>query len=73
MTKTFKIPVVYSSWGTVEVEADTLEEACEKAMAGSLPKNAEYIDDSFGIDRAGIDESQDPDNNLDALPEETWK
>lgn len=50
MTKTYKIPVVYSSWGMVEIEAMSIEEACDIAMAGSLPYQAEYIDGSFEID-----------------------
>ena len=50
MTKTYRIPVVYSSWGIVEVEAISLEQACELARAGSLPYQAEYIDGSLEID-----------------------
>ena len=50
MTKTYKIPVVYSVWGLLEVDAISLEEACEIAHSGSLPYQAEYIDDSLEID-----------------------
>lgn len=46
----FKIPVEWRSFGVVNVEADTLEEAIEKFDATindiSLPE-ADYIDDSF--------------------------
>lgn len=50
MIKTYQIPVVYSSWGIVEVEAISLEEACDIARSGPLPYRAEYIDGSFEID-----------------------
>ena len=48
--KTFKIPVTWGSWGIVEVEAETLDEALNKFDRDedeySLPE-AEYIDGSF--------------------------
>ena len=48
--KTFKIPVTWGSWGIVEVEAETLDEAIAKFDKEedeySLPE-AEYIDSSF--------------------------
>lgn len=50
MINIYQIPVVYSSWGIVEVEAVSLEDACELARSGPLPYNAEYIDGSFEID-----------------------
>lgn len=50
MTKTYKIPVVYSSWGVVEVEAIDIEEACELALKGPLPYDSYYLDGSFEID-----------------------
>lgn len=51
--KIFKIPVSYEVYGTVEVEANTLEEAFDKAHKDidSLPlvDDAQYIDDSYEI------------------------
>lgn len=48
---TFEIPVIYQQYGTYEIEADTLEQAKEKALdATSLPGNSSYIDDSMMID-----------------------
>ena len=48
--KTFKIPVTWGSWGIVEVEAETLDEALNKFDRDEdqypLPE-AEYIDGSF--------------------------
>ena len=70
MKKTYKIPVIYSSWGIVEVEAISLEEACELARAGSLPYQAEYLDGSFKIDYASsiyLDQlDEEPENNSKA-------
>lgn len=52
--KTFKVGTSYRVWGTIEVEADTLEQAIEYAKQNKryieLPTNAEYIEDSFEID-----------------------
>lgn len=52
--KNYKIPVVWQSWGIVEVEANSLEEAMDKAREGSLPRNGAYIDDSIEVDLEGI-------------------
>ena len=50
----FKVGVTYRVWGTVDVEADTLEQAIEYAKNHKnnieLPVNTEYIEDSFEID-----------------------
>lgn len=55
-TKTYKIPLVWQSWGIVEVKAGSLEEAMDKAREGSLPKDGAYIDDSFEVDLEGVAE-----------------
>jgi hypothetical protein len=36
-----------------------------------LPANGEYLDESFGIDREGLEPEKG--DNLDALPKEYWK
>ena len=53
MTK-YQIPVTYKSWGLVEIEADSLEEATELSLKGSLPIEPEYIEDSLEVDRESV-------------------
>lgn len=48
--KLYTIPVTYESWGLVEVEADSFDEACEKCLHGPLPYTAEYVEGSLAID-----------------------
>lgn len=47
----FKIPVEWSVYGVVEIEADSMEEAVDKFDETiddiPLPDQSEYIDDSF--------------------------
>lgn len=51
--KTYKIPVIWHSYGIVKVEAESLESAIELAEEGGLP-DGEYIDGSFEVDIEGI-------------------
>lgn len=57
--KTFKIPVVYQSWGLVEVEAKSLKEAVKYAEDNlaelPLPDEPAYVEDSYEIDYEGIE------------------
>lgn len=46
----YEIPVAWQVWGIVEVEADSLKEATEKAKYASMPEG-HYIDDSLAIDK----------------------
>lgn len=50
----FKIPVSWEMCGIIEIEADTLKEAIERAKENEdalpLPDDGEYIDASFVID-----------------------
>lgn len=47
MTKQkFTIPVKFEMWGNVEVEAETLDEAIEKAIDSNLPKEKHYLEQS---------------------------
>ena len=52
---TFKIAYTYTLYGTVDVEASSLEEARELAMQLSINnKDREhYLDESFEIDEEG--------------------
>ena len=56
--ETFKIPVVYQSWGLVEVEAKSLQEAVKYAEDNlielPLPDDPQYVEDSYEIDYEGI-------------------
>ncbi len=50
--KIFKIPVVWQSYGMMSIEAETLEEAEEKALGNEpLPTNGEYVTDSCELDK----------------------
>lgn len=50
---TFKIPVTYEVYGHIEIEANTLEEAFDKAHKDidNLPlvDDPQYVDDSYEI------------------------
>lgn len=52
--KTFKIPVSWEVYGTVEIEANSVEEALQIAIDTQddlpLPTDGDYIDGSFKID-----------------------
>lgn len=48
--KTYSIPLIWQSWGVVNIEADSLEKAKQKALDGSMPYKSEYIDDSMRVD-----------------------
>ena len=56
MLKTYKIPVIWQVVGLMNIEANSLEEAIEKAQAPGtpLPRDGNYIEDSFEIDLEGI-------------------
>ena len=48
----FKIPVTFEMYGTLRIEADTLEEAIKFAIEDSeLPENQYYIDGSLSINK----------------------
>lgn len=59
--KIFKIPVSYSVWGIVEVEAKNEEELllklkdCSFVSEMPLPYHPEYVEDSYEIDFESID------------------
>lgn len=54
MTKTYKIPVIWQATAIIEVEANSIEEAAEKANSAPLPRDSNYIEDSFEVDYEGI-------------------
>lgn len=48
--KTYKIPVFWQMIATVEVEAESLNEAMRIVDNNPLPENGEYVGDSFEVD-----------------------
>ncbi len=50
---TYTIPCSWQMYGTLEIEADSLEQAIEKAEDDStaLPTEGAYVDASFDVDR----------------------
>ena len=57
--KTWKIPVCWTMMGTVNVEADTLEEAIEIARDDEgiipIPYNGSFLDGSWEVDCTDVD------------------
>lgn len=51
--KTYRVPVVYEMYGSIDVEADSAEEAYDKVKAHpenfNLPDEGFYVDDSFRV------------------------
>ena len=58
MSKYYEIPCAWEVYGTVEVPADSLEEAIKKVEADDfpLPSNFNYVDGSFEVDRDVVEE-----------------
>lgn len=54
--KVYQIPVMWTLTGTYYVRASSLEAAKDIAYDAPLPKNGEYLDESFELD--------DPDENI---------
>jgi hypothetical protein len=61
--KTYKIPCSWEVYGSFECQAETLQEALQKAHEGALPVG-EYVDASFEID-VDIVEQDYPDEEFD--------
>jgi hypothetical protein len=61
----YKIPTVQTYWGLIEVEAEYMEDAINKALL-TTPKELEYVDDSQQIDWEGISihNDLDPDDTV---------
>ena len=53
MSKYYEIPCVWEVYGTLEVEASSLEEAIELAERDDspMPADSDYVDGSFQVDR----------------------
>lgn len=54
--KKFKIPCGWEVYGSIEVEAETLEKAIEKIENSSDPlPHGEYVEDSFYVNHAVLE------------------
>ena len=53
--KTYKIPVSWTVTATMEIDAESLEDAILKAEDASLPTDPDYLDGSFDVDHACIE------------------
>ena len=53
MGKYYEIPCSWEVYGTIEIEADSLEEAIELAERDDspMPDDSDYVDGSFQVDR----------------------
>ena len=53
MGKYYEIPCTWEVYGTIEIEADSLEEAIELAERDDspMPNDSDYVDGSFQVDR----------------------
>lgn len=49
MKKTYKVPVSWSVYATMEIKASSLKEALSIAEDAPLPTDPEYLDGSFEI------------------------
>jgi hypothetical protein len=58
--KTYKIPVSWEVYGSLEIQANSLDEAIMIAEDSCLPLNGEYIEGSFCIDHEVISEHNQP-------------
>lgn len=59
--KSYRIPVSWQMYGYITVEAETLEEAIEQAEDTNTPlPEGSYVQGSFEVDRAAIDEDSLP-------------
>jgi hypothetical protein len=52
--KTYTIPVLWQVYSCMKIEANSLDEAIEIANDSPLPKDGEYIEESFIIDHDAI-------------------
>ena len=53
--KTYKIPVSWTVTATMEIDAESLEDAILKAEDASLPTDPDYLEGSFSVDHACIE------------------
>lgn len=61
----YKIPVSWTVMATMEVEAESLEDAIEKADDLPLPTDTDYLEGSFQVDRYMLDPEESEDEDSD--------
>lgn len=62
MSKIYRLPVYWQMSGFVEVKADDIIDAVAIAKANArLPQDARYVEDSFEVDYAILNEMQQDD------------
>ena len=55
--KTYKIPVDYRKFGDMLIQAESLEEAIEKALTTQgLPTDDVYMEDSILVDKEALED-----------------
>ena len=47
---TYKIPCAWQMYGSYEIQANSIEEAIQKAKDAPLPETSEFLEGSFEID-----------------------
>ena len=57
--KTFRIPVSWTVTATMEIPAESLEQAILIAEDASLPTDTDYLEDSFKVDHAHLEYMND--------------
>jgi len=57
--KTYRIPVSWTVLATMEIPAESLEEAILIAEDASLPTDTDYLEDSFKVDREHLEYMND--------------
>ena len=56
----FTIPCSWQMYGSLDIEADDLDEAVELAYSNeySLPDNGSYVDASFEVDHESVEDER---------------
>jgi hypothetical protein len=57
--KTFRIPVSWTVTATMEIPAESLEQAILIAEDASLPTDTDYLEDSFKVDHEHLEYMND--------------
>ena len=52
--KNYKIPVTWTMYAVVQVQAQDVNDAINKVEAGSIPTGGSYLEDTFQVDNDGL-------------------
>lgn len=50
----YKIPCNWTMYGVMEIEAENLSEAIEKAYDGQALPHGDFVEDSFDVDQSDL-------------------